>query len=344
MQETASVLLIYTGGTIGMIQDPESNSYVPFNFENLYKHVPELSRFEFQIECIEFDQAIDSSEMKIEDWNHIGNIIFENYEKYDGFVVLHGSDTMAYTASALSFMLDGLDKPVVLTGSQLPIGIIRTDGKENLITAIEIAGSKRPNGESKIKEVCIYFEYRLYRGNRTTKFSASHFEAFMSPNFPILAEAGVEIEYHMTSTFRNVEKKELQLEQNWNNQILTIKAFPGMNSEFIIPAIAQKDLEGIVIESFGNGNMFKYPKLQKALKDFVDRGGVLLNITQCLNGMVREGVYESGLWLKQVGAISGRDLTFEAAVCKMMYVLGKESENEKRKALLKTNLVGEMST
>ncbi|MCB0476518.1 MAG: asparaginase [Crocinitomicaceae bacterium] len=343
MQNTASVLLIYTGGTIGMIQDPESNSYVPFNFENLYKHVPELTRFEIRIECIEFDNPIDSSEMKIEDWNRIGQIIYDNYQTFDGFVVLHGSDTMAFTASALSFMLNGLDKPVILTGSQLPIGIIRTDGKENLITAIEIAAAKQASGESVIKEVCIYFEYHLYRGNRTTKHSASHFEAFVSPNFPILAEAGVEIEYHLTSTFKNVENKELTLEQNWNNKIITIRAFPGMNADFILPAIENPELKGIVIESFGNGNLFKYPKLEAALKDFTDRGGILLNITQCLNGMVREGVYESGLWLKEVGAISGMDLTFEAAVCKMMYVLGKESEIEKRKALLRSNLVGEMS-
>ncbi len=343
MQDTASVLLIYTGGTIGMIQSPDSNSYVPFNFENLYKHVPELSRFEYQIDCIEFENPLDSSEMRISDWNRIGDIIHENYQKYDGFVVLHGSDTMAYTASALSFMLKGLDKPVILTGSQLPIGVIRTDGKENLITAIEIAGAKDEKGESHIKEVCIYFEYRLYRGNRTTKYSASHFEAFESPNFQILAEAGVEIEYHIASTIQDHESEGLKLEKNWNDRVLTIRPFPGMNPKYILSAIENPELEGIVMETFGNGNMFKNEELQNTLKSFVDKGGVLLNITQCLNGHVTAGLYESGLWLKEIGAISGKDLTFEAAVCKMMYVLGKEQDIDKRKGLLGQNLVGEMS-
>jgi L-asparaginase len=343
MQEKAKVLLVYTGGTIGMVQSQDSQSYVPFNFENLYKQVPELSRFEYQIDCIEFEEPIDSSEMNIKDWNKIGDIIYENYSKYDGFVVLHGSDTMAYSASALSFMLQGLDKPVILTGSQLPIGVIRTDGKENLITSIEIAGAKNSNGESYIKEVCIYFEYSLYRGNRTTKFSASHFDAFMSPNIPELAEAGVEIEYHLTSIYKNVENRELRLAQNWNENILTIKAFPGMNTEFIIGAIENPKLEGIVLESFGNGNIFKDKMLQSALREFVKREGVLLNVTQCSNGMVAAGRYETGLWLKRLGAISGLDMTFEAAVCKMMFVLGMEQEYDKRKALLEENLVGEIS-
>lgn len=343
MQEKSKVLIVYTGGTIGMIQCEDSKSYVPFNFENLYKQVPELSRFKYEINCIEYENPIDSSEIKTEDWNRIGQIILDHYENYDGFVILHGSDTMAYTASALSFMLKGLEKPVILTGSQLPIGVIRTDGKENLITAIEIAGAKRRNGESFIKEVCIYFEYSLYRGNRTTKISASHFEAFVSPNFPKLAEAGVEIQYHFLTRGKKEEKNKLELEQNWNQNILNLKIFPGMQTEFIVDAIDNKNLEGIVLESFGNGNVFKDEKLQKALKNFVERKGVLLNITQCSNGSVNAGKYESGLWIKEVGAVSGRDMTFETAVTKMMFVLGKEKDFEKRKALLEENLVGEIS-
>lgn len=342
MQGNSKVLLIYTGGTIGMIQSRDSHSYIPFNFENLYKHVPELERFEYQIEAIEFDTPIDSSEMKISDWNRIGNIIQDKYEEFDGFVVLHGSDTMAYTASALSFMLEGLNKPVILTGSQLPIGVIRTDGKENLITSIEIAGAKHNDGTPFISEVCVYFEYRLYRGNRTTKFSASHFDAFMSPNFPILAEAGVEITYHPASILQHNEK-ELKLNQNWNENVMSIKLFPGMNTKFLINGIENPDLEGIVIETFGNGNAFRDKEFEKALKKFVDRGGLLLNITQCLNGDVDAGRYESGLWLKKIGAISGLDITFEAAICKMMFVLGQTENTDERKELLNKNLVGELS-
>jgi len=326
-----------------MVQSQDSQSYVPFNFENLYKQVPELGRFEYQIDSIEFETPIDSSEMKIENWNRIGEIIFKNYKKYDGFVVLHGSDTMAYTASALSFMLEGLNKPVILTGSQLPIGVIRTDGKENLITAIEIAGAKKRNGNSRIQEVCIYFEYRLYRGNRTTKFSASHFEAYLSPNFDVLAKAGVEIEYYAASKKNKNEEQTLKLENNWNENVFALKVFPGMNTEFVIDVINNPKLEGIVLESFGNGNIFTDKALQKAIENFIGRKGVLLNISQCLHGTVSAGKYAAGLWLKNAGAISGLDITFEAAVCKMMFALGKEKEFEKRKQLVQENLVGEIS-
>ena len=342
MQEKSKVLLVYTGGTIGMVQSRDSQSYVPFNFENLYKQVPELGRFEYEISSIEFEQPIDSSEIKIEDWNRIGQIIYDNYSMYDGFVVLHGSDTMAYTASALSLMLQGLDKPVVLTGSQLPIGVIRTDGKENLITAIEIAGAKTESGAQLIKEVCIYFEYQLFRGNRTTKFSASHFDAFLSPNFPVLAEAGVEIEYHNASILDS-SKKELNIQQTWNDKMISIRLFQGMNISFVIEMIQNPELEGIVLESFGNGNVFKNDAFKEALEKFVQRKGILLNITQCLNGTVMAGRYESGLWLKNIGAISGLDMTFEAAVCKMMFVLGQTENFEERKALMSTNIVGEIS-
>lgn len=337
----AKVLLIYTGGTIGMMKDSVTGELRAFDFEHLNAQVPELDRLNVDLSSISFDDPIDSSDMSPKDWARIAKQIELNYDHYDGFVVLHGSDTMAFTASGLSFMLQGLQKPVILTGSQLPIGTIRTDGKENLITSIEIAASKADNGEAMIQEVAIYFEYSLYRGNRTTKVSAKHFEAFQSPNFQELAIAGVDINYNFNNFYRS-QTRVLNLFTDFNEDIALLKIYPGINMSVYQGLFEYPKTKAIVLETFGAGNAPHNKQFQDLIINFTNSGGIILNITQCASGSVQQGLYESSSFFNKVGVVNGKDLTSESALAKLMYVLGRYSSKDECIEALNKNIVGEM--
>jgi L-asparaginase len=342
MAKSTSVLLIYTGGTIGMIQDLKSGQLRPFDFEHLTDQIPELKKFDTRLSAISFEHPIDSSDMTPEIWAKMALLIEKNYSKYDGFVILHGSDTMAFTASALSFMLENLDKPVILTGSQLPIGIIRTDGKENLITAIEIAAARHKN-KAVVREVCIYFEYRLYRGNRTHKFNAEHFQAFQSPNYPILAEAGVHLRYNTPALLHPPAGKKLKVHLKMDPRIAILKLFPGITKDFVDAVLNTKGLKGVILETFGAGNCSTAPWFLETLKKASRKGIVMINISQCNAGSVEQGKYETSAGLNKIGVLSGEDMTTEAAVAKLMFVLANTKEKKAIEKQLKNSLRGEMT-
>ncbi len=327
------ILLIYTGGTIGMTKDNTSNTLVPFNFENVLDAIPELKTEQISLNNISTKTPIDSSNINHENWIEITRIIKENYTYYDSFIVLHGTDTMAYTASALSFMLDNLSKAVILTGSQIPIGERRTDAKENLITSIEIASSK------KVNEVCIYFEDQLYRGNRTVKVNTEHFEAFCSPNFPVLAEVGVKIKYNYS--FKKKSGK-FKAHNQISNNVAILKIFPGIKAKTIQAII--DSAKGIVIESFGSGNAPTSNKLSQILNQANRDGKILVNTTQCLYGSAVLGDYQTSLPLKEAGVICGKDMTTEAAITKLMFLLDTGLTDSEIKTEVQNNLRGEMSS
>jgi len=336
-----NILLIYTGGTIGMIKDQRTGELRSFDFEYIYEHVPELERLNLTLKSLSFEQPIDSSEINFENWKSIVDIIESNYSIYDGFVVLHGSDTMAFTASALSFMIQGLKKPVILTGSQLPIGTIRTDGKENLITAVEIAAACEENGEAIVQEVAVYFEYSLYRGNRCSKVSANQFEAFQSPNYPELAVAGVNIDFIKDRLFRSPLEK-LQIQKKLSNQIGLVKLFPGIQMEHYSSLFKIENTKALVIETYGAGNAPSDVKLQQLIDSYIQTGGIVLNVTQCSSGSVKQGTYQTSSFFQKVGVISGSDLTTEAALTKLQYLLGLGISNTEIKEKLAKSLVGEI--
>jgi len=334
-----NILLIYTGGTIGMIKNPVTGELESFNFKHIHDHVPELGRLNVHIESISFDEPIDSSEMNLEHWKNMAELVRDHYEQYDGFVILHGSDTMAFSASALSFMLQGLKKPVVFTGSQLPIGTIRTDGKENLITAIEIAGMQDEKGAAILQEVAVYFEYSLYRGNRSSKISANQFEAFQSPNYPELAKAGVQIEWQKDRLFRT-DLSEFKVFTDLKNNVALIRLFPGMNIEFYREIFNNSKVQAIVLETYGSGNAPSDVLFQELVTSFIKGSGIVLNITQCGSGAVQQGAYQTSSFFERIGVISGRNLTSEAALTKIMYLLGQGHSDIREK--LQEPLVGEM--
>lgn len=336
------ILLIYTGGTIGMMQDAKTGSLRPFDFKSLTKQVPELSRFNLALHSVSFKKPIDSSNMHPRVWVELVDIIEKNYTQYDGFVILHGSDTMAYTASALSFMLENLSKPVILTGSQLPIGIIRTDGKENLITAIEIAAAKNKQGKALVPEVAIYFEYELFRGNRTFKYNSAHFDAFQSPNYPTLAEAGVEIIYN-TNYIAKAGTKKLSVHKNLDNDIVVLNLFPGISKKITQAILNAEGVKAVVLHSFGAGNAPTDDWFITLLKQTIAKGIIIYNVTQCPEGHVIQGKYETSSTLQKIGVISGEDITLEAAITKLMFLLGQKLPLAKIKTQLTQNLRGEIT-
>lgn len=325
-----------------MVHDPSTGGLVPFNFDHILQQVPELRRFESRIDTITFSPLLDSSEVTPEVWKKLALIIEDNYSSYSGFVILHGTDTMAYTASALSFMLENLDKPVILTGSQLPIGMLRTDGKENLITSIEIA-SARINGKAIVPEVSVYFENRLYRGNRTTKLSTEHFNAFDSPNYPPLAEAGIDIRYNTNSVLYPTIRRNLEVLSGISDKVAILKIFPGITPGLVRSILSSPGLRGVVLESFGAGNAPTSESFLDEIEFFCKNGGIIINITQCFKGSTNPLLYETGKGLADAGVLSGFDMTTEAAITKLMFLLGNYDSKEEIIKFVKKPLRGEIT-
>lgn len=338
-----SVLLIYTGGTIGMIENTATGALESFNFEQLQRHVPELQKFNFPIDTYQFDPPMDSSDMEPDMWRKLVRIIHENYDRYHGFVILHGTDTMAYTASALSFMLEGLDKPVILTGSQLPIGVLRTDGKENLMTSIEIAAAQDKDGKAVVPEVCIFFENHLMRGNRTTKMNAENFNAFRSFNYPSLAHAGIHIKYDAHIIRRPDPTRPMKPHYLFDTNVVMLTLFPGIQESIINSVLHVPGLKAVVLKTFGSGNAPQKEWFIRQLKDATERGIIIVNITQCQRGVVEMGRYETGLKLLQAGVISGYDSTPECAVTKLMFLLGHGLNQAEIRYRMNSDLAGEIT-
>lgn len=337
-----SVLIIYTGGTIGMVNDPETGALCPFNFEQIAKAVPEIKEFGFTIDSYTLPDIIDSSDLKPDLWVNLCRIIRRNYEKYCGFVILHGTDTMAYSASALSFMLNNLAKPVIFTGSQLPIGTIRTDGRENLITALEIAAAYLED-KAIVPEVCILFGDKLFRGNRTTKVNAESFDAFQSFNYPPLAEIGIHIHYNYGAIDYTPRAGELSVFTPMNTGIAILQLFPGLRPEVIEAIVNTPGIKGLILETYGSGNAPTDQVFLAKIKEAASKGIIIYNVTQCLGGTVEMGRYETSRKLLKYGVSSGYDITMEAAICKMMYLLAKYSDTNEIKKYLNSSIKGEIS-
>ncbi|GAB3924441.1 asparaginase [Mucilaginibacter myungsuensis] len=334
------ILIIYTGGTIGMMRDPKTKALKPINFEQIMDNVPELERLDCRVMVHSFDEIIDSSNMSPAVWRQLAELIESNYDKVDGFVILHGSDTMSFTASALSFMLENLAKPVIFTGSQLPIGSIRTDAKDNLMTAIEIARATK-NGKARVPEVCVYFDYKLFRGNRSFKYNSVKFEAFRSPNYPILAESGVHMIYSVND-IRHPKDDQLIVHKELMGDVAVLKLYPGISPK-VVEAIVTADVRGILMETFGAGNTTTEAWFLDLLRGAIANGKVILDISQCKVGTVELGRYETSKELKEMGVANGYDMTYEAAVTKMMYLLGQTTDPIQVKEWLEADLRGELT-
>ena len=343
-KEKSSLLLIYTGGTIGMKEDPSIQALRPFDFSQILAEVPELRKFAYKIDSFTFDPLIDSSDVEPSDWNTLVRIIEEKYDEYDGFVILHGTDTMAYSASALSFMIEGLTKPVIFTGSQLPIGVPRTDGKENLISAVEIAAAKDDEGHALVPEVCICFDNVLMRGNRTTKINSSNFRAFRSENLPPLAEAGISIRYNNDLIIKPSDWNERPIfHKHIDTRVSILKIHPGITPQVVKDILCSKDSRAVIIETYGAGNAPSKGWFIDLVKEASQMGKVLLNVTQCKLGSVDMDIYATGKCLKEAGVLSGYDSTTEGALAKLFHLLGQFDDNSLVKFSVEKNLRGEIS-
>lgn len=340
---TPHILIIYTGGTIGMIENPETGALENFDFEQFRHHVPELKRFNLQIDALAFESPIDSSDMEPRYWIKMARIIAEHYENYDGFVLLHGTDTMAFTASALSFMLENLTKPVIVTGSQLPIGQLRTDGKENLLTSIEIAAARNAEGKPMVPEVCIFFESKLMRGNRTTKINAEGFNAFRSFNFAPLAHAGIHIKYDEHLIHQPEHDKPFKPHFLLDNNVLILTLFPGIRKEVIDTCFAVNGLRAVILKTYGSGNAPQKPWFLERIRQLIARDVIVVNITQCYKGTVEMHRYETGLQLLQAGVINGYDSTVEAVITKLMFLLGHSQSTKEVIEKMNTSIAGEIT-
>lgn len=336
-----NILLIYTGGTIGMVKDYNSGALKAFNFKKLLKNIPELAQLDCHIDSVSFKKPIDSSNINTEHWIEIASIIESHYDSHEGFVVLHGSDTMSYSASALSYMLENLSKPVIFTGSQLPIGDLRTDAKENLITSIQIAALQK-KGKAVVQEVGLYFEYKLYRGNRTTKINAEHFEAFASLNHPQLIESGVHLKVYHEYLITKKNRKKFFVHKSLDNNVAILKLFPGLNQNVLKSVLETPNLKAIVLETYGAGNAPTESWLIKELKNAIKKGLHIVNVTQCSGGSVIMGQYETSEQLQKLQIINGKDITTEAAITKLMYLLGSNISSKTFKTIFETSLRGEM--
>jgi len=336
------ILMVYTGGTIGMVMEYRTGTLKPFNFDKLVEQIPELGQLDCTIHSVSFKRPLDSSNMNPTHWIKIAGIIEKYYEEYDGFVVLHGSDTMSYTSSALSYMLENLGKPVIFTGSQLPIGDLRTDAKENLITSIQIASMQKRN-RPLIREVCLYFEYKLYRANRTTKVNAEHFEAFTSPNYPPLAESGVHIKVNEEDLWVPGRKRKFVAHKKLDDRVAIFKLFPGFNEQLLKGILRVSGLKAVILETYGAGNAPTDQWFIDELSEAKKRGLHIVNVTQCSGGAVNMGRYETSASLRKLQIINGSDITTEGAITKLMYMLGREISPTSFKTVFETSIRGEMS-
>lgn len=342
-QQKASILLIYTGGTIGMKKDPDDLTLKPFDFSQILNEVPELQKFALKIDSYTFTPLIDSSDVEPGLWQALARLIRDKSERYDGFVILHGTDTMAYSASALSFMLDGLHKPVIFTGSQLPIGEPRTDGKENLVSSVEIAAARDAQGRAMVPEVCIFFNSLLLRGNRSTKENATGFSAFRSPNLPPLAEAGIDIKYNRDLIRQPDNGSEFRIHTELDTRVAILKVHPGITEQVVRDTLLGSGSRAVILETYGSGNAISHQWFVDIVKEADRMGKILLNVTQCQQGEVNMKLYATGKALEDAGVLTGKDITTESALAKLFFLMGSDSDNERVKAQITSNLRGEIS-
>jgi L-asparaginase len=337
----SKVLIVYTGGTFGMVHHPSNGTLVPFDFSLILEHLPALRNLYLDLTVISFENPIDSSNVEPAHWQVIGKIIYDHYEEHDGFVVLHGTDTMAFTASALSFMLENLSKPIIFTGAQLPISEPRSDARENLITSLEVASARR-DGKAIVPEVCIYFNYELLRGNRSRKVESMHFDAFKSENYPALAKVGVKIDYNLGAINPITRKLSLRLRSKFDSSVSILKIFPGISQLAVEAIVSTRGIKALVLETFGSGNAPSASWFIETLREAIEGGLIILNISQCPGGMVLQGKYETSKMLKEINVISGGDMTTESAVTKLMLLLGEYSILEV-KDKIRESLAGEIT-